>query len=148
MNALEFFLSPCRCQQCADRVWALRDWSQFFRFYTTLSQITGSYTQAMQINDPDVIEQIASMRPDAEDWKPQPPRWWRFTDEIHALTNIADQLIASRAHGDDVKFYPRPVNPAAKERKRRQLAAQDDVIERARLANLARRGLSRDTIKY
>jgi hypothetical protein len=115
--------------------------------YMTLSQVTGSYTQAVQINDPQVIEEIAAMRSE-DDWKPQPPRWWRFTDEMHALTNIADQLIASRAHGDDVKFYPRPVNPAAKERKRRQLAAQDDVIERARLANLARRGLSRDTIKY
>lgn len=126
----------------------LRNWSQFFRYYMTLSQITGSYTQALQINDSDVIEQLCSVRPSDDEWRVQPPRWWRFTDEIHALTNIADQLIASRAHGDDVKFYPRPVNPAVRERKRRQLQAQDDLIEKARLANLERRGIPRDTIKY
>ena len=115
----------------------------------TMSQVTGSYIQAMQINDPDVIEQLCEMKPTDDEWKVQPPRWWRFTDEMHKLTDIADQLIASRAHGNkDVKFYPRPVNVAAKERKRRQLAAQDDVINRARLANLERRGIPRDTIKY
>lgn len=114
-----------------------------------MSQVTGSYTQSMQINDPDVIEQLSSMRMSEDDLKLKPPRWWRFTDEIHKLTDIADQLIASRAQGNkDVKFYPRPVNPAASERKRRQLAAQDDIIQQARLANLERRGIPRDTIKY
>lgn len=114
-----------------------------------MSQVTGSYTQASQINDPEVIEELCSMRLSEEDSKPKPPRWWRFTDEMHRLTDIADQLIASRAQGSkDVKFYPRPVNVAAKERQRRQLAAQDDVIQRARLANLERRGIPRDTIKY
>lgn len=113
-----------------------------------MSQVTGSYTQSVQVNDPDVIEQLCDMRLSDDEWKPKPPRWWRFTDELHKLTDIADQLIASRASGKDVKFYPRPINPAASERKRRQLAAQDDVIQRARLANLERRGIPRNTIKY
>ena len=46
--------------------------------------------------------------------------------------------MASRAQSDDVKFYPRPVNVAAKERKRRQIAAQDDAIEKARRASAER----------
>ena len=124
----------------------MRNWEQFRRFYFTVSQITGSYTQAMQVNDPDVIEQMCAMPseknmvPKPRPW-PRPPRWppppwWRFTDQMHKLTDIADQLIASRARGDDVKFYPRPVNSAAKERERRSIAVQDDLIEKARRTDL------------
>lgn len=110
--------------------------------YFTVSQITGSYTQAVQVNDPDVIEHICSM-PDDKDWKKsKPPSWWRFTDTMHRLTDIADQMIASRARGDDVKFYPRPVNVAAKEKQRRSIAMQDDLIEKARQASLDSEGTS------
>lgn len=71
----------------------------------------------------------------------QPPRWWRFTDEMHRLTDIADQLIASRATSDKVKFYPRPVNPAAKLREKFLQEQQEDRIEAARRANRERRGI-------
>lgn len=139
VNALEFFLTPCRCRKCSRRQWELRNWDQFKRFYFTVSQITGSYTQSMQVNDPDVIEVFCSVKTGDKHWVSKPPPWWRFTDTVHKLTDIADQLIASRARGDDVKFYPRPVNPAAKERKRRGEEVQDDVIERSRRANKERR---------
>lgn len=112
-------------------MWPLRDWSQFFRLYQTVSQVTGSYVQAVQVNDPDVIDLFCSLKVQDENWS-KPPSWWRFTDVMHRLTDIADQMIASRAQGDKVRFYPRPVNPAVKERKRRLLAAQDDLIEKAR----------------
>lgn len=125
----------------------MRNWDQFFRFYHTVAQITGSYTQAEQLDDPEVIDALCSVRSELE-LKPQAPRWWRFTDEMHKLTDIADQLIASRASGKDVKFYPRPVNRAAKERQRRQQQTQEDRIEQARLENLKRRGIPRDIIKY
>ncbi len=138
VNALEFFLSPCDCGQCAGRVWVLRDWSQFLRFYQGVSQITGSYTQAVQLNDPDVIDALCLIKPDDV---PKPPPWWRFTDVMHRLTDIADQLIASRASSKDVKFYPRPVNPAVKERQKRVIASQEDAIEKARKANALRRAL-------
>lgn len=142
MNALEFFLSPCRCIQCGDRVWATRNWRQFERFYLSLSQLTGSYTQAVQISDPDVIQKLCEIKPDKNEWKSVPPPWWRFNDVMHRLTDIADQLIASRAHGDDVKFYPRPANPAAKARKKFVESLQEDRIEAARRANMERRGLA------
>jgi hypothetical protein len=138
VNGLEFFLSPCDCGQCADRIWALRDWGQFLRFYQAVSQITGSYTQAVQLSDPDVIDALCQIKVDDT---PKPPPWWRFTDVVHRLTDIADQLIASRAQSADVKFYPRPVNPAAKERKSRILATQESAIDKARRANAARRAL-------
>lgn len=109
--------------------------------YQTVAQITGSYTQAVQITDPDVIDVMCKMRPDDSDWKPKPPNWWRFTDVMHKLTDIADQMIASRAHGEDVKFYPRPANPAVKERNRRMQQVQDSRIEEARRANMERRGI-------
>lgn len=142
MNALEFFLSPCRCLQCGDRVWPARNWNQFRRYYESVSQITGSYTQSLQITDPDVIAKLCEMKPDKSEYAAVPPRWWRFDDVMHRLTDIADQLIASRAHGDDVKFYPRPVNPAAKARKKFVISSQDDAIEAARKANMVRRGLA------
>lgn len=124
----------------------MRDWAQFKRLYLRVASITGSLVQATQVSDPDVIEAICSIPPQPDEWKVKPPDWWRFTDVLHRLTDIADQLIASRAHGDDVKFYPRPVSPAAKERRRRVEALQDGSIEAARRRNAARRGL--DTIKY
>ncbi len=142
VNGLEFFLSPCDCRQCRHRVWQLRDWGQFLRLYQSVSQITGSYTQAVQINDPDVIDALCKIKTDDT---PKPPPWWRFDDEMHRLTDIADQLIASRATSADVKFYPRPSNPAAKERKRRIIDTQENAIEKARKANAARRAL-KDTI--
>lgn len=138
MNALEFFLAPCRCEACADRVWCLRNWGQFERFYSTVAQITGSYVQSMHIADPDVIEGLCEMK-SSELLAAKSPRWWRFDDVMHRLTDIADQLIASRATGDKVRFYPRPVNVAAKERSRRLEHRQDDFIERSRRANKARR---------
>lgn len=146
MNGLDFFMAPCGCQFCVGRVWERRDWGQFLRFYETVSQITGSYTQAVQVTDPEVVAAVSQMKPSRDDFKVQPPRWWRFDDVMHRLTDIADQLIASRAHSDDVKFYPRPINPAAKARAALVQARQDDEIERSRRANMERRGLN--TIKY
>lgn len=110
--------------------------------YESVSQITGSYTQSMQVNDPDVIQKLVEMKPNKDEWKSLPPRWWRFDDVMHKLTDIADQLIASRAQSDDVKFYPRPVNPAVKARKAHMEKLQEDRIEAARQASLRRRGLA------
>lgn len=124
-----------------------RNWSQFLRFYQTVSQITGSLTQSVQISDPEVIEALCELKPGDRAVGPQPPRWWRFDDVMHRLTDIADQLIASRAHGDSVKFYPRPVNVAAKERQRRSELQQDDLIERSRRANRERRDRANGIIK-
>ena len=138
VNALEFFLSPCRCRSCSDRSWAIRDWDQFLRLYQSVSQVTGSYTQAAQINDPDVIDALCLIKPDDT---PKPPAWWRFTDTMHRLTDIADQLIAARATDKDVKFYPRPSNPAVKERKKRIISTLDNAINKARQANADRRAL-------
>lgn len=120
-------------------MWPVRSLGQFQRFYETVARITGSYTQSVQVNDPEVIEAVASMPASKDEHKAQPPSWWRFDAVMHRLTDIADQLIASRAHDDNVKFYPRPVNPAAKARQQRAISRQDDAIERSRQANAERR---------
>lgn len=120
-------------------MWQVRSWDQFLRFYETVARITGSYTQSVQVNDPEVVEAVANMPPSRDEGKSQPPAWWRFDAVMHRLTDIADQLIASRARDENVKFYPRPVNPAAKARRERVISKQDDAIERSRRANAERR---------
>ncbi|SHT52830.1 Uncharacterised protein [Mycobacteroides abscessus subsp. abscessus] len=148
VNALDYFAAPCQCGQCRRdtafhaRYASRRDWDQFARFYETLLNRRGSYLQAMFLADPDVIEVQASA-PD-EEWAPQKPPLFGWTPIIEALTNIADQLIASRARDpDSVKFYPRPQVPAEVERKKRKATKQDGGIEAA----LAR-GMKADEANY
>lgn len=133
VNALDYFAAPCRCAQCrsgsTDYV-SRRDWDQFIRFYETCNSIRGSYCQSAALNDPQVIDLQASA-PDSE-WEPGPPPLFGWTLLVDAVTNVADQLIASRSAGaKDVKYYPRPVIPAEKERKRRKAAKQEQGLEAA-----------------
>ncbi|WP_195167307.1 hypothetical protein [Mycobacteroides abscessus] len=99
------------------------------RFYETFNRVRGSYIQSMVLTDPDVIDVLADASD--KDWEPGPPPLFGWTSEIDALTNIADQMIASRAQGEGVKFYPRPVFPAEKERKRRKADKQSKGLEAA-----------------
>ncbi|WP_131804709.1 MULTISPECIES: hypothetical protein [Mycobacteroides] len=133
VNALDYFAAPCRCAQCrtgdTDYV-SRRDWDQFIRFYETCNARRGSYCQSAALTDPVVIDLQASA-PES-DWEPGPPPLFGWSAEIDALTNIADQLIASRSAGSkDVKYYPRPVIPAEKERKKRKANKQDNGLEAA-----------------
>lgn len=76
----------------------------------------------------------------ADEWnKVHPPDLFGWDAVIDCLTNIGDQLIASRAHSDKVKFYPRPEVPAAKLRVERNMKARDNGIDAARERNQARR---------
>lgn len=148
VNALDYFAAPCQCGQCRRdtafhvRYASRRDWDQFVRFYETLLNWRGSYLQALFLSDPDVIEVQANASD--EDWAPKKPPLFGWTPIIDMLTNIADQLIASRARDpDSVKFYPRPVIPAEAERKKRKAKKQDGGIEAA----LAR-GMQADEANY
>lgn len=130
VNALEYFTQPCQCVWCYERpARSTRNWDQFLRFYQTVLGIRGSYTQSAFLNDPEVIEYQVNA-PDSE-WKSQPPALFRWTAEMDALRDIADQLIAARARDDKVKFYPRPVVPAEKLRKERKARKQSGGIDAA-----------------
>lgn len=148
INALDYFAAPCRCSQCRRdtafhaRYASRRDWDQFVRHYETFISIRGSYTQAMFLADPDVIEE--QVKVNEEDFAGQKPPLFGWTPIIDVLTNIADQLIASRARDPDtVKFYPRPVIPAAVERKRRKESKRDIGIDAA-----IARGIEADKANY
>lgn len=105
-----------------------RTFDQLIRFYETLSRLTGSYVQSAQLHDPDVIDEMCKI-PESEWHKGGPPPLFGFDKYMHKLTDIADQLIASRAHGDSgVSFYPRPKVPAAAIRKQRQFSVLDSLV--------------------
>lgn len=99
-------------------------------FYETLLTIKGSYTQALYLVDPEVIE-IQASAPD-KDWEPGSPPLFGFTAEIEAMYHVADQVQASRIQkSEDFKPYPRPVIPAEKVRRRRKESKQGSGIEDA-----------------
>lgn len=99
-------------------------------FYETLLQIRGSYTQAMYLQDPDVIELQANAKD--EDWKAGKPPLFGWTAELDALFYIADQVQAGRVReADQFKPYPRPELPAEKERKRRKEQKVNTGLEAA-----------------
>lgn len=132
VNALDYFLGVPG-----------RNWDQFIRFYMTFTQVRGSYIQASQLEDPDVIEAMVNMP--ASEWdKPHKPALFGWTDVIDKLTDIGDQLIAMRSAGADrkkIKWFPRPEVPAVKARKERRMRMQDNLIEKARMKFKERRGL-------
>ena len=150
VNALDYFAAPCRCGQCRERYGdglnaryvSRRNWDQFILFYETLLGVRGSYTQAMFLNDPDVID-VQADAPDSE-WQSRPPPLFQWTDQLEALYSIADQVQAGRVRRvEDFKPYPRPVVPAAVERKSRKERKQSSGIDAA----LAR-GIEADKWNY
>lgn len=138
VNALDFFAAPCRCGQCLSRYGAdlsvryvsRRTWDQFVLFYEALLSWRGSYTQAMFLNDPQVID-IQANAPE-DDWKPQKPQLWGWTRELDAMYYVADQVQAGRIRNpDDFRPHPRPTVPAEIERKRRKEKKVDRGVEDA-----------------
>ncbi|AYB70371.1 tail assembly chaperone [Mycobacterium phage Jubie] len=137
-NVLDYFAAPCRCGQCrerhgdfANRYVSRRTWDQFISHYECLLAWRGSYTQAMYLSDPEVIDMQANA-PD-EDWKSGgKPGLWQWTKEMDAAYYIADQVQAGRIRNpDDFRPYPRPELPAEKERKRRKERKVNSGIEAA-----------------
>lgn len=99
-------------------------------YYETLLQVRGSYTQAMYLQDPDVIELQASA--DDSEWRVSKPPLFGWTAELDALYFIADQVQAGRVQkSEDFKPYPRPEIPSEKERKRRKEKKVNSGIEAA-----------------
>lgn len=92
-----------------------RTWEQFLRFFDRLLSYEGSAVLDAYLNDPDVIEEMATA-PDISKVKGK-PRLWRYTQEYAALRDLCDQLIAQRG---GKKFVPRPEIPGYKERWRRK----------------------------
>jgi hypothetical protein len=123
----------------------LRNWDQFLRHYETFTKIRGSYLWAAQLTDPELIAEMVAL-PEKE-WSSGsgPPPLFGWNDLLDKLTDVCDQLIASRAQDDKVKFMPRPVVPAVKLRKLRKQDHQYDRVEEARRKNLMRRQAANGT---
>lgn len=132
---MDYFAAPCRCTQCRgsnefhSRFASRRDWGQFLRYYETFASIRGSFIQSEILNDPDVIE--AQVNAPDDEWTPGLPPLFGWSQLVDAVTNVADQLIASRATSDKIKFYPRPEIPAERERKKRKAKKQESGLEAA-----------------
>ena len=94
-----------------------------------MSRIEGSATYAALLEDPEVIEIMASQpKP-----KPSPPPLFRWTKEIAMQANIIDQQIATRASGSgrDPSFMPRPKIPGWEVRQKKQNSRLLDNIAKA-----------------
>lgn len=134
VNALDFFSAPCACGQCRVRYGlrgaSRRTWDQFVSFYEDLLSWRGSYTQAMYLSDPEVIE--AQVAAPADEWVSSKPGLWGWTKEMDALYFVADQVQAGRVRdADSFKPYPRPVIPADVERRKRKDTKVSSGIEAA-----------------
>ncbi|OMC55370.1 hypothetical protein A5747_13335 [Mycobacterium sp. IS-836] len=93
------------------------------------------------MEDPEAIKLMLKI-PESEWAKPGPPPLFGWSDLIDRLTDLGDQLIASRAHdAKKVRFYPRPKIPAVVMRKQQSESKRDDAIEASRRRNAERRGL-------
>lgn len=115
----------------------MRTWDQFISFYLTLRQKKGSYCAALYLLDPEVIEEQCKI-PEAEWQKRHPPPLLFWDDHLDRLTDLGDQLIASRSSGKP-KFYPRPEVPAVRVRLERKMNRQEDLIELSRRRNAERK---------
>lgn len=101
-------------------------------------QIDGSYLWASFLTDEDEVERMLAVP--AVEWdKKHLPSLFGWSKVIDKLTDIGDQLIASRARDDKTKFFPRPDVPAIRLRKQRHINDRDDKIEAARKRNRDRR---------
>lgn len=128
LNALEYFSDD----------FPLRTWDQFIAFYVTLRQKKGSYCAALYLLDPDVIEEMCNI-PEAQWQERHLPPLFGWDDHLDRLTDLGDQMIASRASGSKPKFYPRPEVPAVRERLSRKMNRQEDLIELSRRRSAERK---------
>lgn len=87
-----------------------RTWEQFLRFFDQLLQLEGSAVVEAYLNDPEVIEQMATS---GERPRAGKPRLWGYTQMYAAVRDLCDQMIAQRGGN---KFVPRPEIPGHKER--------------------------------
>lgn len=102
-----------------------RTWEQFLRFFDRLLQLEGSAVLEAYLNDPDVIEEMASAKDLPRGRKK--PRIWRHTNYYGALRDICDQLIISRG---GKQLLPRPEIPGMKERWARKDTKLRDTVAR------------------
>lgn len=101
-----------------------RTWDQFLRFFDRLLQLEGSAVLEAYLNDPEVIEEMASEKKPPARGK---PRLWGFTREYAALRDLCDQLIAQRG---GTKFVPRPEIPGLRARWDRKDSALQNTVDR------------------
>lgn len=126
-NALDYFLGVPG-----------RNWDQFLRLYHTLLKIQGSYTWASYMEDPEAIDEMLKI-PEKEWSKSGPPPLFGWSNMLDRMTDLGDQLIASRASDKKVRYYPRPRIPAIEARKQRGDNRREDAIEAARRRSRERR---------
>ncbi|RIU40335.1 hypothetical protein [Mycobacteroides abscessus] len=118
----------------------MRPWDQFIMYYGFFAQREGSAIRASVMNDPEMVDELAS-QPEPSGPTPPPPL---FGHDLYLskLTDIEDQLQIMNFR-DKARFAKRPVYPFIAERKRRGRKRQADAIElaqqRAREQDEARR---------
>lgn len=80
-----------------------RHWAKFWRFADRIARIGGSaYNTALRL-DPKIAAETAKLP------KSKNPQLWRFTPEMHLLTDIGDLLLKRIAKDPQTAALPRPL---------------------------------------
>lgn len=83
-----------------------KDWRQFFRFERKLARITGGAYNSALLLDQEIAEANKG-RPKAKN-----PQLFRFTPEMHLLTDIGDILYKQAVKDPGSVSLPRPLTAA------------------------------------
>lgn len=83
-----------------------RDWRQFFRFESKLARITGGAYNSALLLDPDVAKANTG-RP-----RGKHPQLFRFTNQMHLLTDIGDLIYKQAVKDPATASLPRPLTAA------------------------------------
>lgn len=83
-----------------------RDWRKFWRFEANLRRCGGGAYNSALLLDPDIAAANAKLP------KPKNPQLFRFTPEMHLLTDIGDLLFKQAVKDPSTASLPRPLTAA------------------------------------
>ncbi|MFC9432682.1 hypothetical protein [Nocardia sp. NPDC057030] len=100
-----------------------KDWRQFFRFEERINRFVGSAYHSALLLDPDLAA--------AGDKAPRQthPPLWRFSNQMHLLTDIGDILYKQAVKDPATAALPRPLTAADHLRLSKRQAGMDRTIK-------------------
>lgn len=112
--------------EASDWIAGKRHWNQFWRWTRRISRIPGTaYNEALLL-DPELAQETAK----AKLPKVKNPPLFKFTKEMHLLTDIGDILYKANAKDPQAASLPRPVTAMDKLKTARRQAALNRTIAR------------------
>jgi hypothetical protein len=99
-----------------------RDWRQFFRFSSRIASITGTAYHSALLLDPEIAEYSLGA-PAAKN-----PQLFRFTSQMHLLTDIGDILYKQAVKDPASASLPRPLTAVDHLKLRKRQAGMNRAV--------------------